>query len=484
MGGTLLRILALVIFAGCALQAAALEESECRIGLRGGAKILARCATLEVPANPEDPDGEQLELAVARIPALAATPLPDPIVMINGGPGGSSIDLYLGLRNALTGMRRNRDIIVMDQRGTGRSMQGLSCEAPEDLDFQVAGPELIGELTSDCLAQIEVDPRFYTTSLAVRDLDVLREAYGFESWNIYGVSYGSRVAQHYVRRYPARARTVILDGSIPATEILGPYIPLAMQSALDEILFRCEQDVDCSEQFGDIGGKFGEILERLETEEISVGRVDRQTGETFELPLRVDTLVGLARFMSYSSGTAALLPLTIDETHAGRYGTLMDQAELMFGEVDRSINMAMHNNVMCSEDWSRFDPDNTPDVSGTYAGSAFVETLTAICSIWPTGPVDEDFSSALVTDVPVLFISGSADPATPAEFVEEIIAGGVGNSMHIVVEDQGHGVFALGCMPQIVEAFVNAASVDDLDTSCIDAVLPTPFFLTPAGPAP
>ena len=481
----MLRLIALAILAGGMLPAtAALDESECRIGLRGGSKVLARCATLTVPADPEAPDGDQLELAVVRIPALAATPLPDPIVMINGGPGGSSIDLYLGLRGALTGLRRNRDVIVMDQRGTGRSMQGLSCEAPEDIDFQVAGPEMVRDLMADCLAQIEADPRFYTTSLAVRDLDALRAAYGFESWNIYGVSYGSRVAQHYVRRYPEHTRAVILDGSIPATTILGPYIPVAMQDALDEILLRCEQNAACSEQFDNVDAKFDEILDRLEVEEIQVGRVNRQTGETFEIPLRVDTLIGLTRFMTYSSGTAALVPLTIDETHAGRYGTLMDQAELMFGEVDRSINMAMHNNVMCSEDWPRFDPDNTPDTSATYAGGAFVETLTAICSIWPTGPVDPDFSDPLVTDVPVLFISGSADPATPAEFVDEIIAGGVSNSMHIVVEDHGHGVFAIGCMPRIAEAFINAASVENLDTSCIEAALPVPFFLTPAGPAP
>ena len=453
--------------------------------MRGSEQVLARCATLVVPADPAAPDGEQLELAVVRIPALAATPLPDPLVLIQGGPGGSSIDLYLSMRGALSFLRRNRDVIVIDQRGTGRSMQGLACESPDDVDFQIAADEnLLRTLIEQCLAGIERDPRFYTTSLAVRDLDALRAAYGVEQWNLYGVSYGTRVAQHYIRRYPERVRTAVLDGSIPAPTVLGPYIALATQEALDAILARCRQDSGCSEQFGDVSGKFAELTERLENEDIRIGRVDRATGETFEVPLRVDVLLGLTRLMSYSTATAALLPLTIDEAWAGRYGTLLDQAELVLGNVERSLNIAMHNSVICSEDWPRFDPANAPDTAGTYLGDSLTDVLGQLCERWPIGPVDPNFSEPLVTDVPVLFLSGSADPATPARFADQIIAAGVGNSAHIVVEDQGHGVFGIGCMPRIVEQFINAASVTGLQTDCIDDALPMPFFLSPAGPAP
>ena len=478
------QFIGLALLGAWSAQAQDLAESECRIGLRGGEQVLAQCATLAVPANPESPDGERLALAVVRIPALAAAPLPDPLVLIQGGPGGSSIDLYLSMRGALTGLRRNRDIIVMDQRGTGRSADGLRCESPADIDFQVAETELLRELLARCLADIERDPRLFTTSLAVRDLEALRVAYGLEQWNIYGVSYGTRVAQHYMRRYPERVRTLLLDGSLPAPQVLGPYIALATQSALDEILARCTHDSGCSQQFGDVRAKFAELLVRLEAEDIRIPRVDRDTGETEQVPIGADLLIGLTRMMSYSTGTAALLPLTIDEAHAGRYGTLLYQAELVFGGIDNSMNMAMHNNVICSEDWSRYDPANAPDTANTYIGNAMIEALDVICASWPTGPVDEDFFAPLATDAPVLFISGSADPATPAEFVDEIIASGVSNALHIVVEHQGHGVFGIGCMPRIAERFINAASIDDLDVSCIDAALPVPFFLSPAGPAP
>jgi pimeloyl-ACP methyl ester carboxylesterase len=202
------------------------------------------------------------------------------------------------------------------------------------------------------------------------------------------------------------------------------------------------------------------------------------------MPLRVDMLLGLTRMMSYSAATAALLPLTIDEAHAGRYQTLIDQAELVVGGVERSMNFAMHNTVICSEDWPRLDPASGPVGAGTYLGEALMDVLGVICQHWPVGPVDPDFAEPLITDVPVLFISGSADPATPAHFVDEIIAGGVGNSTHIIVQDQGHGVISIGCMPQIAEAFIDTASIEGLDTECVDAALPMPFFLSPAGPAP
>lgn len=484
MSGCLKYFAGLALLVPWAADAQALDESECRIAQRSGPAMLARCASLEVPENPLEPNGERLKLSIVRIPALAATPLPDPIVLIQGGPGGSSIDLFLTMRGALTGLRRNRDIIVMDQRGTGRSAEGLQCESPPDSDFQVAGPELIQELLDQCLAAIERDPRWYTTSLAVTDLEALRTASGIEQWNLYGVSYGTRVAQHYMRRYPERVRTAILDGSLPAPLVAGPHIAAATQATLDEILTRCAHIPACSHHFHDLKRKFAEVIERLEAEEIRVGRVDRNTGEVSEVTVRPDVLIGLTRMMSYSSATAALLPLTIDEAWAGRYGTLLDQAELVLGGVERSLNVAMHNTVICSEDWPRFAASDAPDTSDTYIGDTLIETLEIICASWPRGPVDPDFAAPLETDIPVLFMSGSADPATPAELAEEIIAAGVHNSLHIVAENQGHGVFSVGCMPRIAEQFIHAADVAGLDTECIDAALPVPFFLTPAGPAP
>jgi pimeloyl-ACP methyl ester carboxylesterase len=178
----------------------------------------------------------------------------------------------------------------------------------------------------------------------------------------------------------------------------------------------------------------------------------------------------------------------IDEAYAGRYETLLRQAELVFGDVDQAIGFPMHNSVICSEDYPRLGGrlGGTPGEfgAGTYIGGSLIEALATICSQWPVGTVDADFSTPLVSDKPVLLLSGSDDPATPARYAEHIVASGLSRARHIVVADQGHGVVSLGCVPRLAERFIDAASVDGLSSECVDRVLPTPFFLSPAGPAP
>jgi pimeloyl-ACP methyl ester carboxylesterase len=477
-------IAALIVLGATQASAQALEETECRLERPGSDSTLAQCSTLTVPLDPAAPGGPTIDLAVARIPAQAAVPLPDPLVLIQGGPGGSSIDLYMQLRNAFAGVQQRRDIVVMDQRGTGRSAAGFSCETPKDIDIETAAAELLAGLVRDCLDAVEQDPRYYTTSLAVRDLDALRAALGVETWNIYGVSYGTRVAQHYLRRYPERTRSVILDGSVPPDTVLGPEIADAAQAALDAIFARCAEDRDCAARFPNLPAKFQELRERFATGDVRVSRINPRTGALADVPIVEGALIGLTRLMSYSSTTAALLPLMIEEASAGRYDTLLSQAELVFGDIDQAVGFPMHNSVICSEDYPRLGDRTGAFGTGTYIGGALMDALATICAAWPTGPVDADFGEPVVSDRPVLLLSGSADPATPAHYAEQIVAAGLHRARHVVVQDQGHGVAAIGCVPRLMERFIDAASVDGLAVDCIDRVLPMPFFLSPAGPAP
>jgi len=195
---------------------AALAESPCRLLHESLPAAFGLCATLEVPENYDEPDGETIELFFARMPAQTANPAPDPLLLINGGPGGSAVDLYLQLPGAFEAIRRQRDILLLDQRGTGRSLSGLDCELPEDFELVTSTPAEIRETVSSCIAEFEHDPRYFTTSVAISDLESLREALEIEQWNIYGVSYGTRVAQHYLRRHGDGVRAMILDGIVPA----------------------------------------------------------------------------------------------------------------------------------------------------------------------------------------------------------------------------------------------------------------------------
>ena len=245
----------------------ALEEAPCRLTAGALPAVFAQCAKLTVPLDSASPDGPTIELAVARIPALTATPEPEPLVLINSGPGGSGIDLYLEARPAFEAVRRDRDIVLLDQRGTGRSRNGLDCTLPEELDLDTAGPELLQATAASCLAELKADPQFFTTSVAVGDLERLRETLGVAQWSLYGVSYGTRVAQHYLRRYPAHVRAAVLDGVVPADLVLGPDTAGNAEVALERIFARCAADSACAARFPALPASFASVRARFATDE-------------------------------------------------------------------------------------------------------------------------------------------------------------------------------------------------------------------------
>ena len=169
------------------------SEERCRLAADPLPAAFARCGTITVPLDPATPNGPTIELFVARVAALSAEPRLDPLLLIAGGPGQSTVDFYLQLRGAFEQARRERDIILVDQRGTGRSAEGFACEAPDDLSLDTADSSVLARVIDSCVADLMHDPRFYTTSVAVRDLDAVRGALGLATWTVYGSAYGTRV---------------------------------------------------------------------------------------------------------------------------------------------------------------------------------------------------------------------------------------------------------------------------------------------------
>jgi len=476
-----LPVLALLAFGGPALG---LDEKACKLEAASLPAAFAQCATLSVPEDYSNPNGRRLDLFVARIPALTATPRADPLTLINGGPGGSSVDLYLQMRAAFEPARRDRDIILLDQRGTGRSADGLTCTVPDGLELETAGVEELGVIVEGCLSDFSRDPRFYSTSVAVQDLDGLRRELGIAEWNVYGISYGTRVAQHYLRRFPDTVRAIILDGVVPAELVLGPDIASNAQAALDAIFSRCEKDAACSDRFADLDEKFDTVRRRLASEPISFGGNDPLTGEAEDIVFAEEHLQAVIRLMSYAAPTVSLLPLVIDDAYDGNYQPLAAQAEIVIQGIAETLGFAMHNSVVCTEDAPFFPDAAGAEASDAYLGTVIVDALTAICSVWPAGVLDEDFKSPVQSDRPVLLLSGEYDPVTPPAYAERVIAGGLSNSRHLVGPGQGHGLAAVGCMPRLMRSFLDSADPQNLETECLAEEPPTPFFLSFQGPAP
>jgi pimeloyl-ACP methyl ester carboxylesterase len=453
-----------------------LTEDPCRLAMDPLPAAYARCGTVEVPLDPATPDGAKVGLFVARIAALSAEPRLDPVLLIAGGPGQSTVDMYLQQRGAFEQVRRERDLILVDQRGTGRSAAGFECNVRDDLSLDTAGVEELTRAVDDCLAKLERDPRFYTTSVAVQDLERVRAALRLAQWNIYGVSYGTRVAQHYLRRYPEQVRAVVLDGVVPPPLALGPDVAREAQRALEQIFARCAADAQCGARFTNLPGTFSELLARLDSAATADGAA--------RPPLTALELRVLVRFMSYNVATVSLLPVFISEAHAGNYTPLANQARRLLRDLPESLSFPMSNSVTCTEDVRFIDTAANDDLGGTYLGTSIVEGLRGLCSRWPVGVMDEDFKTSVVSDKPVLLLSGEFDPITPPAYAERVAAEGLRNSVHVVGRGQGHGLIAVGCVPRILRAFIESPVPADLDASCLEDEPPTPSFLTLLGPAP
>ncbi|HEX5420201.1 MAG TPA: alpha/beta hydrolase, partial [Gammaproteobacteria bacterium] len=208
------------------------------------------------------------------------------------------------------------------------------------------------------------------------------------------------------------------------------------------------------------------------------------TGKIEKHDFTAEQLVGAVRLMSYSAQTVALLPLAIDTAYAGRYGMLAGEAQVLLGSAQDAINVPMHNSVVCTEDVPYFPSVPPARLDDTYLGTSIVDSLRAICSVWPKGVMDEDFKMPLKFAGPVMLLSGENDPVTPPDYAVEAMAHGLHNAVHVIGPGQGHGMAAVGCMPRLMARFLETARPAAVDTHCLAAEKPTPFFLSASGPGP
>ena len=448
--------------------------------------LAAQCGVLSVPENPNLPGGRQIGLHVARVAAISRRKQADPLFVLAGGPGQAAGSFYTTVAGAFARILRERDIVLVDQRGTGGSNR-LDCR--EDEDFISRSSEAqIASSTRECLAALapRADVAYYTTSLAVQDLERVRAALGYERINLYGASYGTRVAQQYLRRYPRRVRSLILDGVVPVELILGAASALDAQSALQDILARCAAAAGCRAQFGDPAADYRTVHTALAGRAVAVSVANPQTGVATRFDFSADHLATVLRLGSYSSDYAALLPLLLHAAAArADYTPLAQQFLFIEHTYGGRIAVGMNYSVVCAEDIPFFDPrtlDRAP-LEATYMGTTQLDALESVCRHWPRGPVDADFHAPLTSGVPALLLSGSADPVTPPAYAGQA-ARGFPHSLSLVLEGFGHGQLTAACMDRVMAQFLTRASVTALDVSCTKNARPMAFFTSLNGPSP
>jgi pimeloyl-ACP methyl ester carboxylesterase len=327
--------------------------------------------------------------------------------------------------------------------------------------------------------------RFYTSRNAVSDLDAVRQALGYSSIDLYAVSYGTRVAQLYMRRFPATVHAAILDGVTFPEQAIGPETPLDGQRSLDLIVARCQASPDCRTAYPNLRQDLDHLRREFGPQKAMITLDDPNSGLPIKIEFNRSMLNASLRFLSYSAVQASILPTLIHRAAHGEFAPLAAQTVMSARQVGDQLASGMQNSVICSEDVPFFTSStiDAKAISETYQGADQLDALREICKLWPRGPVDTDLHSPLHSDIPTLLLSGEADPVTPPADAERA-AQGLARYRHLILSGEGHGQVATGCVPRLMAEFLDSASPATLDAACLKGHSPTPFFISMTGPAP
>jgi pimeloyl-ACP methyl ester carboxylesterase len=447
--------------------------------------VAAMCGVLSVAENPDEPAGRRIGLQVAKVPAVSRAGSADALFVLAGGPGQAAGAFYASLAGAFGRIHRDRDIVLVDQRGTGKS-NPLEC--PEEADWrEAASPAQVTASAQRCLEGLRTHARaaFYTTSVAVRDLEAVRAALGYARIDLYGVSYGTRVAQQYLRRYPQHVRAVILDGVVPPELAIGPQVALDAESALHRILTRCVSEKGCRERFGDPSRDYEALRVKLAQHAVAVTLPDPAAGEPRLVEFGHDEFATVLRLGAYSADYAALLPLLLHTAATKADFAPLAAQFLLLTRSYETLATGMHNSVVCTEDvpfWENRALDRAASAA-TFMGAAAIDALIALCRVWPHGPIDADLHQPLHASAPALLLSGGDDPVTPPAYARQA-ARGFSQVLQLELPGFGHGQLTAPCMDRVLAQFLRLGSTTDLDTSCTRNARPLPFFTSVNGPPP
>ena len=468
---------------------AALELADCHVaGIRNG----VLCGSIQRPLDPSRPAGTSIAIHVVVVPAMARRKIADPVFMLAGGPGQSAISIAALTMPLFARLNNRRDIVFVDQRGTGESAP-LNCKDPEqgtlaeqsEVDRQV-------RLMAQCKAELlklpyihdEADLGFFTTTLAVQDLDAVRRALGVERIDLVGGSYGTRVALEFLRQFPASVRRTVIDGVAPPDMALPASSSSDNQAAFDALIAACAAEPACARAHPDLRARFRALLHGLPRR---VTATDALTGRPEPFTLTREMVLNTVGGALYAPALAAALPAAIEAASHDDFSALIGLNATRSSSPASRLAIGMHLSVVCAEDMPRVAA--SLDRPGADFEAAGLHMYEKVCPTWPRGQVPAAFYVIPKSDSPVLLLSGSLDPVTPPRHGERAAKALGPMARHVVVANAGHGVMTIGCVRDIVFRFIDAASSADalaVDAGCVSHVPRPPAFepiVRPAGTA-
>jgi pimeloyl-ACP methyl ester carboxylesterase len=456
----------------------------CRIkGLSGP----AQCGSLDVPEDRAHPERRTLHLKFALLRSLARSPSADPLFLLAGGPGQSGLESLGPLAEGpFAAVRQERDLVLVDLRGTGGS-NPLECRLLADdapLPDRFRDDLLSAQSMSACAKRWSADLSQYTTPAAAQDLDELRAALGYQAIDLWGASYGTRAALVYLREHGAHVRAAVLDGVAPLQLVLPRSLARDAQRALDLLLDSCAADAACKAAFPDLRARLEALLAQLARAPARVTVAHPLTGVPTQVTISRAGFAGALRGQLYLPDLAALMPLTIDRATRGDWAPFVAQNAGLEGGFVRGMYLGLLFATTCAEDLPYTSASELEEAArGSFLGAELARDWLRTCAAFPAASPRPGFRDPVRSEVPTLLLSGELDPVTPPSWAEEARKT-LPRSLHVIMPGVGHGVSAHGCVPRLIARFLAAGTTAGLDPGCVAQSTRPPFFVTFAGPRP
>lgn len=457
------------------------EPSSCPIDVP--TDPLVECGSLIVPENYDRPADDTIRLPVIIIYSPNPTPAPDPILFTAGGPGDSSLDSVWWL--ARTDFLKDRDIVILEQRGNLYAQPSLDCD--------VSVWWLAGSGQTPCLDSLKergIDLTNYTTEAIVNDINSLRQVLDYPEWNLFGGSYSSRLMLYSMHLFPDGIRSVLLDSVSSPTETRYEHDPEHAARALGVMFADCAADPACAAAYPDLEVRFYALVSQLNAEPIPVEIRESRDGEPIE-PYTVEvTGHSLVEWMvvgSFYSPTnpkylTSYMPLLIDQLEKGNsdllYPWVINFPIALFS--GSNFAWGLYFAVNCQDDApyvssAKLAAQTTayPELDGYIRQAAEL----AVCEAWQLPAAKPILSEPLQSDIPTLILAGSYDPITPPEW-GQTVAEQLSHSNFYEFPASGHGALEdNNCATRLALAFIDDP-IAVLDASCLDD-LPKAAFVLP-----
>ncbi|TPH18523.1 alpha/beta fold hydrolase [Litorilituus lipolyticus] len=449
----------------------ALTVEDCHLG---EIRSKVKCGTLQVPENYANNSGDKISVNFAVLPAIDNSEYKAPLMFLAGGPGQAAVELATSLNRVFREIRKTRDIILVDQRGTGQS-SALECDLEDEEDvYRVLPEDLNIEDVKSCVSQFKGDVSQFNTENAIRDFDAIRVALGHEKINIYGGSYGTRAGLVYLRMFPESLESAVLDSVGPIEVPIGMFGQSGARS-FNLLLDNCKNSESCHKVFPNLAEEFQAVKARLAKEPITLDIQHPRLGTPTQFVLDDTKFTGNLRFQLYGVEGRSMVPLVIHQAYLGNYQPLIGLIARTEGE--QLVYTGLLFNIVCNEDIPKVSAKMREiDAANDFDGAASHLAWELICPLFPQYRPSEDFYQPVTASVPTLILSGDLDPVTPpsnGDFPAKTLS----NSKHIIVKNASHTVAMSTCASNIIGEFLTSKDPKSLDESCLEDV-PEETFMT------